>query len=297
MIAVLAAACDGGTFDVDSATPITREPALLGATFGAPVVDAGAISSTFGPRWKQSAGRDDFHLGIDYFGARGTPVLAIGDGVVEAVHADGSATFPLGGNVVVVRHAIAQQRFHGAMIDRVFAVYLHLDSIAVVAGESVAAGQQLGAMGDTGDTDFVHLHFETRVQTMCSLPYQVAHPQSACVTGFDPHVHPFLFVPADDADAIVLARIDETTVRYVASRADLDLDVIATDLGTLGFSGRDGFDATSLAKLDSFDLGWVRIVPQPFTSKSGELVYDLQFAETPRFLEVRDVRGKGLRAD
>ncbi len=183
-------------------------PALAPMTvFAPPVPRPEQISSTFGPRWKTSAGRTDFHPGIDYFDVEGTPLTAIGDGVVEAVHLDGSSSFPNGGNVLVVRHALpAATTFHGQNVDRFYAVYLHLASFAVADGESVTRGQVVGAMGRTGDTDFVHLHFETRVQTLCSMQYQTANPMASCAIGFDPHVHPFRFVGGRNDDAITVGR-------------------------------------------------------------------------------------------
>lgn len=275
-------------------TPVERAPAFAGQLFPhAPVPDPLAISSTFGPRWKLSANRYDFHPGIDYFDAPGTPIFAIGPGTVEAVYAEGSTQFPNGGNVVAIRHAIdPPQLFHGVQVDRVFAVYLHLATIGVTDGAAITAGQTIGTMGMTGDTEFVHLHFETRVQTMCSLPYQTANPSASCAQyGFDPHVHPFLFVGGDGAES---ASVDRS-YRYVASRTSLDLDVIETDRGTLGFSARAGFDATSLDALDNFDRGWITLVPEEFTSSSPMIAYQLDLAEPIRFLEVRDIRGHGLR--
>jgi hypothetical protein len=297
-IVVVCAACgaDAPLEIAGGGTPVDETPALVGERFSPPVPNPAAISSTFGPRWKTSASRYDFHPGIDYVDAPGTPVLAIGPGVIEGVFPDGSSTYPLGGNVVVVRHPIAPRRFHGATVDHVFAVYLHLQSFAVAIGDSVVAGQPVGAMGMTGDTEFVHLHFEVRVQTTCSLSYQVAHPESSCALGFDPHVHPFLFVGGANADGVAVAELSSPNAfRYTATRDDLDLDVIATDRGTVGFSERAGLDATSLERLDDFDLGWLRIVPQPFTSESTEIVYDLYFAAAPRYLELRDIYGRGLR--
>lgn len=271
-------------------------PPLEGASFGAPVPAPANVSSTFGPRWKSSAGRYDFHPGIDYYDVPGTPVFAIGAGTIEAVYADGSTTFPNGGNVVIVRHAIPPQRFHDITVDRIFAVYLHLESFTVADGDVVVPGQTIGAMGGTGDTDFNHLHFEIRVQTVCSLPYQVARPDSACALGFDPHVHPFLFVGGDGAPGF---EVQDTgvanTYRYVAPRSALVLDVIDTDRGTIGFSTREGLDATSLDALDNFDRGWIQIVPEPFTSNSEQIAYELQLTEPIRYLELRTIHGAGVR--
>lgn len=295
-IALLAACGTDATIDVASGgDPVSEPPALVGQLFAPPVRDPLAISSTFGPRWKTSADRFDFHPGIDYPGTLGEPVLAIGDGVVDGVYPDGSSTYPLGGNVVVVRHAITPRTFHGVSVDHIYAVYLHLDSFAVTTGDAVTTGQTVGAMGMTGDTQFVHLHFETRVQTTCSLQYQVAHPESSCAVGFDPHVHPFLFVGGENADGFSVIETGPNAMRYIATRHDLDLDVIDTDIGRIGFSERAGLDATSLGKLDAVDLGWVVIEPQPFSLSSTEIVYDLYFPELPHRLEIRDIHGRGVR--
>ena len=281
----------------EGGTPIMEPPALAPAKmFRAPVDTPLAISSTFGPRWKTSANRDDFHLGIDYYGTLGQPLFAIGDGTVTGVFEPGSETFPDGGRVLVVEHAIAPRPFHDVTVDHFYAVYLHTDSILVTLGQTVTAGQQVATMGMTGDTEFVHLHFETRVQTTCSLPYQTTHPDSSCALGFDPHVHPYLFVGGANTDTVQVDEIpaDQYTVRYRASRGDLDLDVIQTDLGTIDFDTRAGLDATSLDHLDNFDYGWLRIVPINFGTADETLEYDLEFRVHPAYLELRDVWGRGL---
>lgn len=294
---------DGGPpIDAGNVTRVSRMPPLAGdPTFAPPVPRSDQISSTFGPRWKTSAARYDFHPGIDWFDDEGTPVTAIGDGVVDGVYPDGSTTFPNGGNVVVVLHALAASlTFHDQPVDRIYAVYLHLASYAVAAGEPVTRGQVVGAMGHTGDTTFTHLHFEIRVQTRCSLQYQVANPGSSCVTGWDPHVHPFLFVGGPNDDAIQIQEMppaagDAYAVRYEASRGDLDLDVIETDLGAIGFDERLGLDATTLAHLDDFHYPWMTLVPLPFGSTDDRLVMELHFPTRPAYVEMRDIHGVGLR--
>jgi hypothetical protein len=153
-------------------------------------------------------------------------------------------------------------------------------------------------MGMSGDTDFVHLHFETRVETPCSLAFQLANPDAACALGFDPHVHPFLFVGGDNDDQLLVEEMPVAGgwgLRYTAGRGDLDLDVIATDLGSIGFGERLGLDATSTTALDDFDRGFVRLVPLPFLSASGTLVMELHFPVRPGFVELRDIHGRGLR--
>jgi murein DD-endopeptidase MepM/ murein hydrolase activator NlpD len=278
---------------------IAGTPALAEAElFAPPVAAALDISSTFGPRWKRSANRTDFHLGIDYYGNLGTPLLAIGRGTVVGVYPVGSKEFPNGGNVLVVEHIVPARQFHGHAVDRIYAIYLHTQSILVAAHDVVTPGQRVATMGMTGDTDFVHLHFEVRVGFVCSLEYQSTHRGTMCGDGYDPHVHPFLFVGGQNRDQITVEEIagaGEYSVRYTATRGDLDLDVIATDLGTLGFNARDGLDATAIAKLDRFDYGFLRLVPAEFLSGSETLSFELHFAKRPAYLELRDIYGWGMR--
>jgi hypothetical protein len=55
------------------------------------------------------------------------------------------------GNLVIVNHG-----------DGSYALYAHLDSVAVSSGQSVGRGQKLGVMGNTGQSDGAHLHLELR---------------------------------------------------------------------------------------------------------------------------------------
>lgn len=87
------------------------------------------------------------HLGVDYGAPTGTPVRCIGDGVVEFAGVQNGF-----GNVVMVKH-------HGDNVT----VYAHLSRIYVHKGQSIAQGQNLGAVGQTGWATGPHLHFEFRV--------------------------------------------------------------------------------------------------------------------------------------
>ncbi len=278
--------------------PIEGPPAIVPQpVFAWPVDAPEQISSTFGPRWKSSDGRDDFHRGIDFYDARGAPLRAIGSGIVDGVYPDGSPNFPNSGNTVIVEHPLPPgSALHGTALTRVYAVYFHLQTIEVSVDQAVESGDLVGTMGDTGDTDFVHLHFEMRVETRCSLAFGTSNPDSSCALGFDPHVHPFLFLrDAPNDDEITLRRIDATTFEVRGGRGDLDLDVIESDRGVLGFGTREGFDATSNARLDDFERGFVTLSPGEFVSASAEWSYTLEFARAPAFVEVRDVYGRGLR--
>ena len=86
------------------------------------------------------------HLAIDYAAPTGTPVVAIGSGRVDFVGWRSGY-----GNVVDIRHAenYASRYAHFSR----FAPNLHV-------GQSVAAGEVIGYVGQTGDATGPHLHFE-----------------------------------------------------------------------------------------------------------------------------------------
>lgn len=86
------------------------------------------------------------HLGTDYAAATGTPVWAIGDGVVtKAKYSRG------GGNHVEIRH-------NGTYTTR----YLHFSKFGpdIKTGSHVRQGQTIGYVGSTGLATGPHLHFE-----------------------------------------------------------------------------------------------------------------------------------------
>ena len=269
--------------------------------FAYPVMRPERITSQFGPRWKSTEERYDFHRGIDYYGQIGEPIFSIAEGEVFRAYPEGNRVYPNGGNTLVIRHDLkAPFTFHGKAIDKIYSLYLHLDKILVERGQRVALGQQVAAMGQSGSTRFTHLHFEIRLGTTCSLEYQRRHPEKACAAfGFDPHVHPFLFIagPHQGRVAIDHQPGDPFVVTYTASRADLDLNEIATDKGVLNFNTRLGIDADTTGALDNFDYGWARLRPERFSGRNKALVYRLEFPEAPAFVQFTDIHGNGLRRD
>ena len=87
------------------------------------------------------------HQGHDISAARDTPVVAPFAGVIDWVRFQRSGA----GHYVVL----------DADDDRDY-VFMHLrrGSIAVVAGQRVAAGDQIGQVGNSGASVGAHLHFE-----------------------------------------------------------------------------------------------------------------------------------------
>lgn len=89
------------------------------------------------------------HHGVDYAARRGTPVIAVGDGVVtEARYRGGN------GNIVQIRHNSVYKT-----------AYLHLNGFAsgIRAGTRVEQGQVIGYVGDTGLATGPHLCYRLYV--------------------------------------------------------------------------------------------------------------------------------------
>jgi murein DD-endopeptidase MepM/ murein hydrolase activator NlpD len=107
------------------------------------------ISSVFGTREHPILGGLRMHKGTDYAANMGTPVRAIGDGVV--VRAGWSNGY---GNVLEIRH-------RNGFVSR----YGHLSRYAtsVRVGARVTIGQTVAFVGSTGLSTGPHLHFEVLV--------------------------------------------------------------------------------------------------------------------------------------
>jgi len=107
------------------------------------------ISSVFGMRKHPVLGRWRAHKGTDYAAASGTPVQAIGDGVVTFAGRKGGY-----GNVIDIRH-------RNGYVSR----YAHLRGFAkgVRRGARVGIKQTIGYVGMTGLASGPHLHFEVLV--------------------------------------------------------------------------------------------------------------------------------------
>lgn len=107
----------------------------------------GEVTSRFGMRNHPITGERKMHNGMDIAAPTGTPVQSTRAGkVVSAGYEDGA------GNFVVVDHG-------GGVKSK----YFHLNEINVKEGQQLAAGQQLGTVGSTGDSTGPHLHFEVHI--------------------------------------------------------------------------------------------------------------------------------------
>jgi murein DD-endopeptidase MepM/ murein hydrolase activator NlpD len=86
------------------------------------------------------------HEGIDIFAKKGTPVVALCDGIIVS-----SATTPRGGKNLWLQSFRFPWR----------AYYAHLDQKKVREGQFVRKGQVIGTVGNTGNAKYTpsHLHF------------------------------------------------------------------------------------------------------------------------------------------
>ncbi|MDP3241766.1 MAG: M23 family metallopeptidase, partial [Reyranella sp.] len=109
-----------------------------------------------------------FHLGVDWNGDGGgdtdlgRPVYAVANGAVIAVVSNQGASTTGFGNYVVIRHDLPEPTLvDGVSVTRVNSLYAHLDNVSGLSvGSVVSIGQQIGALGKSGNADAAHLHFE-----------------------------------------------------------------------------------------------------------------------------------------
>ena len=114
-------------------------PALYKGKFSRPV--KGVVTSRFGVR------NGNKHQGIDIGAPKGTPVLAAAAGKV--IYSDNKLRGY--GNLIILRH-------DGGFIS----VYAHNSENRSREGDAVAKGQVIALVGDTGNAEAPHLHFEIR---------------------------------------------------------------------------------------------------------------------------------------
>ena len=100
----------------------------------------------------------EFHSGTDFISDVGNlDIYAAASGRVRTIPvgtygAPEDENFGMG-NVVIIDHTSELG---------VYTLYAHLESIDVVNGQQVDAGERIGQMGETGFTTGVHLHFEVK---------------------------------------------------------------------------------------------------------------------------------------
>lgn len=128
------------------AGPVPDSAIKGSGTMGWPA--AGSITQTF---WGG-------HRAIDIGARTGTPVTSSDGGYVIASKTGGWNNGY--GNMVMIDHG-----------NGYVTLYAHLNSIYVRQGENVGKGQQIGTVGNTGNSTGPHLHFEVRYQGVARNPF------------------------------------------------------------------------------------------------------------------------------
>ncbi len=126
---------------------LSFDPAPPPHPAAAPLPIAGRITSGFGARLDPITHTPADHHGVDLAGAEGTPIAAVGGGVVKSAGDRGGY-----GNAVEIDHG------HGLTT-----LYAHAAELKVQVGQRVTPGQTIATVGHTGRSTGDHLHFEMRV--------------------------------------------------------------------------------------------------------------------------------------
>lgn len=106
----------------------------------------GIVSSKFGSRESEYQKVTGYHTGVDVAAEEGTIIKASMEGIVELVSSEGDY-----GNHINIRN------------NNVSTLYAHCSKIFVKEGQIVGQGQEIGAVGNTGNSTGPHLHFEIRI--------------------------------------------------------------------------------------------------------------------------------------
>lgn len=112
------------------------------------------ITSEFGNRTLPN-GDNNFHNGVDWGIAEGTPVGAPVSGVVSSATIDNRNTYPSG--PIGAGSGVYLQGDDGMMYQ-----FWHLSQVGVQKGQRVKAGESIGLSGNTGYSTGAHLHFGTK---------------------------------------------------------------------------------------------------------------------------------------
>lgn len=96
------------------------------------------------------------HLAVDIKVPHGTPVYAIGNGVVVKV-SEQTTGF---GKHIVVRHDNFPSLNDPSVKETIYSSYSHLSQVLIAEGDVVLKGTLIGKTGDTGTATTPHLHFQ-----------------------------------------------------------------------------------------------------------------------------------------
>ncbi|GLQ34346.1 peptidase M23 [Amylibacter marinus] len=121
--------------------------AMRKVPLGHPVAGSYRYTSGFGYRRDPKTGGRRLHKGTDMAGPLNTKIVSAGDGVVTFAGTQSGY-----GRLVKIKHSQGFETF-----------YAHLNKIMVKSGQKVSLGDQIGAMGNSGRSTGVHLHYEIRL--------------------------------------------------------------------------------------------------------------------------------------
>jgi hypothetical protein len=107
-------------------------------------VRTGYITSNYGMRVHPTKHRRIFHQGVDFAAPRGTPIIAVADGLV--VFSGKRSGY---GRMVDIRHV-------NGLVTR----YAHNQANLVQEGQRVRQGQKIATVGSSGTATGPHVHFE-----------------------------------------------------------------------------------------------------------------------------------------
>ena len=108
----------------------------------------GVVSSPYGKREAPTAGASTNHKGIDIAANNNTPVYAPANGRITFCNYYGGY-----GKCIQMDNGTINGK-------KVTSLYGHLNTILVSYNQNVSQGQQIGAVGSTGNSTGPHLHFE-----------------------------------------------------------------------------------------------------------------------------------------
>lgn len=172
---------------IDAFTPIesTMKPeeeysaGAFGFKWGDPVVNPrirrNAANNLYGKVRYNADGSKRWHQGFDYYAPIGTPVMSVGQGVVESVGRSESY-----GIYVQIKHVRGKSIY--------YSFYAHLSRSNVRRGQNVQMGTVIGKSGTSGNASNLrgedeHVHLEYRIVPKSGRGHQ-ANPNAIVRTKF-----------------------------------------------------------------------------------------------------------------
>ncbi|WP_208436916.1 M23 family metallopeptidase [Bartonella taylorii] len=131
----------------------------------------GIFGSPFGPRRHPILGYVRMHTGVDWVAPKGSPIIAVGDGIVTRIGVTGGY-----GNHTEIQHS-----------NGYISSYSHQSRYApdIKLGAKVRQGQVIGYVGTTGMATGPHCHFEIIVNGVKVDPMRIRIPDSKALTNQD----------------------------------------------------------------------------------------------------------------